>query len=277
MTRIIYETFESTNVSDIYYFGQPDIDYLNDLSILLMAADPMIVQLFLFSNVLWYYLDYEQSWKWTLGTSRSEFCYEWTVDQFPFVFGYITGTTIYDDATFEAATDITSSVQNDGILEWILNADWLDTISRATAVAKATNIQLLVGYPDTVFNATGVTDYYKDIGEMSSDEWLNNIKNMSDWYIQQNINTFPNNIFPMLAEWPVIFSQKDAFSFWLTGVNAFYYPGPSVDGANFFTNPVPITQVPFFDAECPSSVNFGGLGSLCGQGMFLWFCKRADT
>lgn len=128
-------------------------------------------------------------------------------------------------------------------------------------------MQLLVGYPDSVFNASAVVEYYKDVPDMAANAWLNNINAMNDWYIEQNIHTFVNNVFPMLSDWPIIFSQKDAFQYWLTGVNAFYYPGPSVDGSNFFTIPTTITQKTFFDEDYPSAINFGGLGSLCGKEM----------
>ena len=271
MTEIIYQTFDSQNVSEVYYFGDPDINFLKNLSVILNMEKPVTVQLLLFTNVLWYYLDYADSWEEAKGVSRRDFCYDWTVDQFPFVFGYITGNTLYNDDKFNLVTTMAASVQNDGILQMIEDADWLDDFSRAAAEKKALTMGLFVGYPDSVFDADGITDYYKDIGDMDDDIWLNNVETMNDWQAQQTVQSFTNDVFKILDQWPIIFSQKDAFKYWLTGVNAFYYPGPPVDGANFFTIPTTITQEPFLNIDYPSAVNFGGLGSVCGHGMFLLF------
>eukprot|EP01084_Bolivina_argentea_P069598 126608_1 len=267
LTNIIYETFESKNVSEVYFFGSPDINYLGNLSDILSSTDPTIVQMFLFTNVLWYYLDFESSWEQTAKISRSDFCYQWTVEQFPFVFGYITGNTLYSDDKFDAVVDLVSSVQNDGILQLIEDSDWLDTQSTRKAVKKAATMGLFVGYPDSVFTIDGINIFYQDVETMDTNSWLINVQKMNNWYADQTIKSFVNNAFPILDEWPIIFSQKDSYKYWLTGVNAFYYPGPPVDGANFFTIPTTITQQPFFNLNFPSAVNFGGLGSVCGHEM----------
>eukprot|EP01083_Nonionella_stella_P088651 247193_1 len=265
-TNIMYKTFESTNVSDIYYFGAPDIDYFKSLSTLLSNTDPSIVQLFLFTNVLWYFLDYENSWQQAVRISRSDFCYDWTIDQFPFVFGYITGNTLYSDEKFEAVTDFATSIQ-DAMLQLVEDASWLDTESRERAIKKAAQMDLYVGYPKSVFTADGINTYYEDLQEMDTKSWLSNVETMNQWFRQQTIESFASDAFPILDDWPILFSQRSTLSYWMTGVNAFYYPGPSVDGANFFTIPTTITQHPLFHAEYPSAANYGSLGSICGHEM----------
>ena len=227
LTEIVYRTFRSKNVSEVFYFGDPDINYLSNLSLALnLDYTPFTVQLYIFANVLWYYLDFEDSWQTTQDESRRDFCYRWTIDQFPFVFGYITGNTLYSEATFDGVTQLVSNIQNDGILELIQNADWLDDDSRATAEQKAELMTLYIGYPESVTDTDGLTDYYKDVADMDDKVWLTNVEKLNDWYANQTVGSFTNDVFTILDEWPVIFSQRDTFRYWLTGVNAFYYPGP---------------------------------------------------
>lgn len=176
---------------------------------------------------------------------------------------------MYSDEKFDAVTEMVGSVQNDGILELMRNSEWLETFSMDSVVRKATSMGLYVGYPDSVFTADGITAHYAEVGNLSTDSWLDNVKIMKDWNTQQTVDMFENSELPILDGWPVLFSNRDAFRYWLTGVNAFYYPGPSIDGANYFTIPTTITQPPFFDLEWPSAINFGGLGTVCGHGMLL--------
>merc|ERR1719474_802185 len=166
---------------------------------------------------------------------------------------------MYSDDKFDAVTEMVGSIQNDGILELMRNSEWMESSSMESVVQKATSMGLYVGYPDSVFTAEGITEHYEEVGVLSNDSWLDNVKAMNDWYTQQTVDTFTSTSLPILDGWPVLFSQKDAFAYWLTGVNAFYYPGPNIDGANYFAIPTTITQRPFFDLEWPSAVNFGGI------------------
>jgi len=226
------------------------------------------VQLYIFANVLWYFLDYEATWTQSQDVSRTDFCYDWTLDQFPFVFGYITGNTMYSEEIRGVVDEMVSSVQYDGISYMIENADWLEDDSRETAVDKADKMGVYTGYPSPIFEADGISTYYQHVPAMDSVSWLANVETMKSWHVNETIKSFTNNVFAeILGEWPIIFSQKSAFRYWLTGTNAFYYPGPDVDGANFFVIPVTITQHPFFVADYPSAVNFGGLGTVTGHEM----------
>jgi len=87
---------------------------------------------------------------------------------------------------------------------------------------------------------------------------------MAQWeYITTN-SSFWGHAYNLTSGWPNVFADPSSFDSWLTGINAFYYPVE-----NWFTIPVTISQPPFLDGSegYPSSVQYGGLGVVCGHEM----------
>jgi len=158
-----------------------------------------------------------------------------------------------------------NTIIENGAKALIDNAPWMDSTSRQNCDDKIAKLAQYVGFPNSIKNGSIVSQYYSTIN-FNSDNYLENLKNLLDFAALQQELLFNGRTLNMNGNWPQYFNEPSLFSNWLTGINAFY-----VALGNFFTIPVPISQAPYYSYEFPSSINFGGIGTIIGHEIFHGF------
>lgn len=266
-TKLVLDVYGIKSKDDIptkYQYLSGGVSFFEGLSGVIEGTTPSTVQAYILSSILYYYMDFKGSYSQELYETRTDFCFDRTKDAFPFVYGYILYNTAYSDETHDLAVTITELIKDHGVKIDIEESSWLDEDSKAAALKKIENMELYVGFPDRIGNGDNVDTYYKRAVQSADAHWMSNLEEMAQWeYITDNAS-FWGYGYNLTAGWPGIFEDSTSYGSWLTGINAFYYPVE-----NFFTIPVTISQPPFLDGSdgYPSSVQYGGLGVVCGHEM----------
>lgn len=145
----------------------------------------------------------------------------------------------FGGASKETAQRMIGSIQ-DSFEESLPALSWMDETTRASAVEKKNTLVNQIGYPDE----------WKDYSEleMVTDDHLANAM-ASTWFkTEEAIARIGNPTDPMR---------------WLMSpptVNAYYHPL-----YNQMVFPAGILQPPFFDADWPMAMNYGGIGMVMGH------------
>uniref|UniRef100_A0A914DSZ3 Uncharacterized protein n=2 Tax=Acrobeloides nanus TaxID=290746 RepID=A0A914DSZ3_9BILA len=146
-------------------------------------------------------------------------------------------------AAMEMIEDLRDSFRN-----MVLENDWMEEQTRKYALEKANDMTSLIGFPDFLYNDTGLDDYY--------------VKLVFE----------PNDSFPAIVEKVAVWAQRRAFQrltepvdrteFGTSSatVNAFYSAIK-----NAITFPAAILQAPFFDRDYPKAINYGAIGAVIGH------------
>lgn len=125
---------------------------------------------------------------------------------------------------------------------------WMDTETKKKAEEKALAIKERIGYPDEIISDDGkLNNEYAELN-YREDEYFENII--------QNLKFSQSKQLKKLREKV----DKDE---WISGaavVNAFYS-----SGRNQIVFPAGILQPPFFSAQQPKSLNYGGIGMVIGH------------
>jgi len=266
-TKLVLDVYGIKSTDDLptkYQYLTGGVSYFQSLSAVIEGTKPSTVQAYILSSILYYYMDFKDTYSQQNYETRTDFCYDRTKDAFPFVYGYILYNEAYNDETYELAVTITNLIKDSGVKTDIEESTWLDDDSKAAALKKINNMDLYIGFPDRIGDGDNVDTYYKQAVQSADAHWMSNLEEMAQWqYITDNAS-FWGHGYNLTAGWPGIFEDPTSFGSWLTGINAFYYPVE-----NFFTIPVTISQPPFLDGSegYPSSVQYGGLGVVCGHEM----------
>jgi len=274
MVEAIYGVKQSEleQLSFKYYSGTDT--YFQGLPALLANASPKTVQFFLYANIVFYQLDYQQLMSQSRFVSRTDFCVDQTAKQFPYVFGYVLWRTMYSNVTHEIASTLAESIKNEGLQELIENAQWLDDESRSAALKKLEFMQLYIGFPPQMTNEDNLDAYYAMAVASDDSTYAEHVLLMDEFAVDNNNRTFWGTQTDLIGTWPADLSDPSSFDAWLTGINAFYMPL-----GNWFIIPVTISQPPFLvsDTQYPSALTFGGLGSVCGHEMSHGFDPSGST
>jgi len=267
LTRLVYSVYgissiEAAPTKRLYLSG--GVSFFEGLSAVIAGHSPETVQLYMLSSILFYWVNFRDSYTQSQYEDRTDFCFDRTTKAFPFVYGYVIYNTMYDAEKHSIASSMTEHIKDAGVRAMIEDASWLDDFSRAAALRKIENMALYIGFPAKIAEGDSIDRYYRDAVQDASVSWMANLESMTQWdYVTQNA-TFWGNAFNLTSDWPDIFADESTFPYWLTGINAFYLPSE-----NFFTIPATISQPPFLDgdSEYPSAVAYGGLGVVCGHEM----------
>lgn len=266
-TNLVLDVYGIKNQDDYptqFQYLSGGVSYFESLSGVIESFEPSTVQAYILSSILYYYMDFSETYSQSRYEDRTDFCYGRTKDAFPYVYGYILYNTVYDEATETLASSMASNIKDNGVQTEIDDSSWLDDDSRAAAVKKIESMALYIGFPDRIKDGDNIDRYYQHVKQSAETTWMTNLQDMAEAdYITQN-ESFWGNGYNLTAGWPNFFADPSSFDSWLTGINAFYYPTE-----NFFTIPVTISQPPFLDGDddYPSSVQYGGLGVVCGHEM----------
>jgi len=130
-------------------------------------------------------------------TSRTDYCYTLTTQEFPFVFGYILFHELYGISKKNATQRLVESVLFDGIYEKIQEAEWIKDISSLEAsLKKVENLGTFIGYPPSIAEWESVDKYYRNVSVVHCD-FLTSIQNLNDFDVYVLQHSFTNSVFDM--------------------------------------------------------------------------------
>eukprot|EP01084_Bolivina_argentea_P256507 431905_1 len=266
-SNLISETFDiSTDVSDVvstFIYLTPGVNYFNSLIALIESTPPIVIQYFLFSSVMHYFMDFQQTYTQNNRfIERREFCMDLLRTNYGYIFSHIIYDKLYSKEKHEYATRIVDYIKDYGLVPLIENADWMDEQSKDAALKKANFMRFFIGIPDNMQNISLLDLFYKpltmNINESSHHGFVTNYGYVFDFNIQIRLQRFyaeRNEIDPG-APWPEYFSmQGNEYR-----TDAFY----SRSG-NWFCITHPRLNKPVFSVEYPSYLNFGGIGFIMGH------------
>uniref|UniRef100_A0A914CI21 Uncharacterized protein n=1 Tax=Acrobeloides nanus TaxID=290746 RepID=A0A914CI21_9BILA len=136
----------------------------------------------------------------------------------------------------------------DAFRNMVLENDWMEEQTQQYALEKANNMASLIGFPDFLYNDTGLDDYYRKLVFEPSDNFPAIMEKVAIWDQRR--------AFQRLIE-PVDRTEFEESS---ATVNAFY---SAVQNAIMF--PAAILQAPFFDRHYPKAINYGAIGAIIGH------------
>jgi len=106
----------------------------------------------------------------------------------------------------------------------------------------------LIGFPDFLYNDTGLDEYYEKLNFEPSDSFPTIVERVAAWAQMRAFNRLREPV------------DRNEFSTSSATVNAFYSAIK-----NAITFPAAILQSPFFDREYPKSINYGAIGAVIGH------------
>ncbi|CAF0971893.1 unnamed protein product [Brachionus calyciflorus] len=177
---------------------------------------------------------------------RARTCANAIADRMPYAVGRLYVKNNFKEDAKKDAEEMINNIRDEFKIMLTENS-WMDQKSKDAAREKAELIDNKIGYPDYTYNNTFLDDLYKDFIFDEENYLLNSLK------------TSKNNYQSDLSELRNKRDRKD----WITGpaiVNAFYS-----STNNQISFPAGILQAPFYDADFPKYLNYGGIGSVIGH------------
>ncbi|CAJ0566155.1 unnamed protein product, partial [Mesorhabditis spiculigera] len=237
-----------------------EVDFLHRLTELLKDTDPRVI-----TNYVIY--RYTSAWSMQLGkkyediyqdfvrdlvgkktkSPRWKDCSSSTTNRMPYAAGSLYVRHFFNKAAKATTVDMIDDLQ-EAFAAMLLQNDWMDPSTKKIAQEKASAMLRLIGFPDFILRDEELDHWYRDLTVSETDTYSQMIEKATRWGI--------NFAYNRLLE-PV---KRDEFSTNAAVVNAFY---SSIKNAIMF--PAGILQPPFFDAEFPKSLNYGGIGAVIGH------------
>ncbi|RNA08869.1 membrane metallo-endopeptidase-like 1, partial [Brachionus plicatilis] len=186
---------------------------------------------------------------------RAVTCSSYVLDVMEFAVGRLYVMRYFNNHSKQAASEMIENIRVE-FMQILRETDWLDDQSRNLALAKAENIDSKVGYPDFIYNSTHLNELYSKY-VMNENE-----------YLQNSLKILKIDALSGFNELRIKRDRKQ----WISGpavVNAFYSPY-----ANQICFPAGILQAPFYDADYPNYLNYGGIGSVIGHEITHGFDDR---
>ncbi|GAB1605929.1 neprilysin-1-like [Argonauta hians] len=161
----------------------------------------------------------------------------------------------FDD---EAKSQMIEMIRNlqDSFNEILKELEWMDENTRKVAREKAESMREMIGYPDKILNDTELDRQYKQI-DYDPDNFMKNVLETIKSNAIENLKILRDTV------------DKDR---WITQpavVNAFYS-----STRNSISFPAGILQLPFYDKQQPSSMNYGAIGVVIGHEITHGFDDR---
>jgi putative endopeptidase len=141
-----------------------------------------------------------------------------------------------------------SKTRMDALVSYLIKAyemsikslDWMSDETKQKALIKLSKFNPKIGYPKKWKDYSSI--------EISKDDLVTNIANVSSWQFDYNANKIGSPI------------DRDEWHMTPQTVNAYYNPG-----LNEIVFPAAILQPPFFSPDADDAVNFGGIGAVIGH------------
>ena len=128
----------------------------------------------------------------------------------------------------------------------LVEADWMDDMTRAEAEKKAEKITNMIGFPDYIVNNTALEEKYAQL-KVTDDYFQNNL-NFNRWVLTENLKKLDKKV------------EKNKWGMTPSTINAYYTPLK-----NQIVFPAGILQAPFFSLNRPQSLNYGAMGVVMGH------------
>nr|QHX41531.1 neprilysin-like 1 [Octopus vulgaris] len=182
-------------------------------------------------------------------------CTQFTNDHLGNAVGRMFVQQNFDD---EAKSQMIEMIRNlqDSFSEILKELEWMDTDTRKVAREKAESMREMIGYPDKILNDTELDRQYKQI-DYDPDNFMKNVLETMKGNAIENLKVLRDTV------------DKDR---WITQpavVNAFYS-----STRNSISFPAGILQLPFYDKQQPSSMNYGAIGVVIGHEITHGFDDR---
>ncbi|ETO36625.1 hypothetical protein RFI_00437, partial [Reticulomyxa filosa] len=145
--------------------------------------------------------------------SRTDYCFDMTVQEFPYVYGYTIFDRLYTTYKYEQVSNMVNTVINYGVKSLIDNAEWMDSYSRQNCDDKLAQLANYIGFPEPIQNATIVSQYYQDV-DIVVGNYLENLGNTLDFDALQQKLFFSRRDVNMTGPWPTNFSDPTQFPYW---------------------------------------------------------------
>lgn len=178
--------------------------------------------------------------------ARSYTCANYVLNGMEFAAGRIYVANYFSEGAKKAADQMIEFIRKE--FDLILkNSEWMDDSSKFKAQDKLKYIESKIAYPDFIYDDAVMNKLYADYQFTDNDYFRNSFK-LTQIHVKEDLKSLREEI--------------DRTS-WFTGpavVNAFYSPG-----LNQICFPSGILQPPFYDADVPRYLNFGGIGSVIGH------------
>lgn len=240
--QLVIDMFQCTDSScvDAVIYLEPGIEYFNNLAILINQTSPFIVQYWFFTNILdnYNYGIKSNSFEQSRDEDRRDYCFNQILQTFPHLYGYILSINTYPHENNELTSSIAETILNDGVAALIQEVDWLDDYSLTNSLKKAEFMDIYVGLPPNMTNIDQINKYYSDISMNLnlSNGYIQNYGLVLEFNANNEMKLFHGEDISLHASWPWYFGVRDNYPSWLTGLNAFYYPGKlGHEKGNFFS------------------------------------------
>ena len=128
----------------------------------------------------------------------------------------------------------------------LVEADWMDDMTRAEAEKKAEKITNMIGFPDYIINNTALEEKYYELN-VAGDYFQNNL-HFNQWVLTENLKKLDKKV------------EKNKWGMTPSTINAYYTPLK-----NQIVFPAGILQAPFFSLNRPQSLNYGAMGVVMGH------------
>lgn len=128
----------------------------------------------------------------------------------------------------------------------LVEADWMDDMTRAEAEKKAEKITNMIGFPDYIINNTALEEKYQELN-VGEDYFQNNL-HFNQWVLTENLKKLDKKV------------EKNKWGMTPSTINAYYTPLK-----NQIVFPAGILQAPFFSLNRPQSLNYGAMGVVMGH------------
>lgn len=183
----------------------------------------------------------------SIAAPRYRTCANNILNVMPYAVGRLYVEKYFDENSKKVALEMIETIRKEFKL-MVNENEWMDSESKKEALLKADLIDPKIGYPDYTYNNTHLDQVlYKDY-IFSISQYLNNS-------ITASHVSFKDSFSKLRIE-------RDRKR-WISGpavVNAFYSPE-----LNQICFPAGILQAPFYDANVPKYLNYGGIGSVIGH------------
>ena len=128
----------------------------------------------------------------------------------------------------------------------LVEADWMDDMTREEAEKKAEKITNMIGFPDYIINNTALEEKYHELNV--ADDYFQNNLHFNQWVLTENLKKLDKKV------------EKNKWGMTPSTINAYYTPLK-----NQIVFPAGILQAPFFSLNRPQSLNYGAMGVVMGH------------
>ncbi|KAE9415184.1 hypothetical protein Angca_010241, partial [Angiostrongylus cantonensis] len=237
-----------------------EIDYMKRLAKLLISTDSVIVTNYVY---VCYFLKWEGELGGRYAAVAKEFnklingrsvtpprwddCVQAVMRRMPEASGALYIKKVFNQETRNATLEMVNYVQ-EAFQDMLVENDWLDSSTKASALDKARNIRRVIGYPDFILDDKKLDDFYSGLSVLETDSYGQMTEKLARW----------RNDLEFLSL--IMRANRSEVNFNPAIVNAFY---------NQISTTITITaavlQAPLYHRTFPKALNYGSIGTVIGH------------